>query len=589
MCGIFGIIGRYDSAKVKTSLHKMLNRGPDCSKIVEFKSGCFAQNRLSIIAPSHKYDPPFTIENKYFIFNGELYNFKELSPNQTSDSMAAFELFDSNKESFLKNANGMFAFALFNQDTNKLTLVRDRFGKKPLYYTLQDGVFIFASSIDAIAPHITAKFNKEALKSYLSYHAPIKQETFYKDIYKVPAGSILEYDGAKIVVTKYFELLNEQEDSKSIEELLFDSINKRLVADCEVGAFLSGGVDSSTVCAVASRFLAQNSKKLQTFCIGYDNFEKDDERYFANITAKKIGSIHHEIPFSKNDFLDSLQKCIEAFDEPISDPTAVPYNFLCNAVSQNGIKTVLSGEGGDEAFLGYSKYEFFAQINNAKKLPFASYLGGFFERHEEQNREWEWYKRAFSDDILYRSMAESSTDRQKIALLNQNVSSQNSATLIKNYYSNFLNSHHSDYSVWMSYIDIKIWLSEVLLQKADKIGMANSLEIRCPFMEYKVLAKCIKLGDARFAKTNKLILKNIMNDLLPNEILNRDKKGFSYPFNKWLFEIGDPEVVFELNIKTQFFHKKYLNFLFNQAKRGSFKHQFWGVYIFSKWYISRFC
>ena len=571
----------------------MQSRGPDNSKIVEFYGGCFAQYRLSIIAPSHEYDPPFCSKDSFFVFNGELYNFLEIQKrfsleSTKSDSLCAFGAFSKEKKRFLNEAVGMFAFAMYDKEQEKLFLARDKFGKKPLYYTFQNAKFIFASSLDAITPHITPKFRKSALKSYLSFHATIASETFYEDVYKLPAGCMLTFDGEQIVIESYFDFFEEGAKEADLYDLMGKSVRHRLVADAPLGAFLSGGVDSSAVCALASRMMAESGGRLHTFCVGYDGYEKDDERRFARLTAQKIGSEHKEIAFGKHEFLSAIDRVVAAFDEPISDPAALPLYEMSRVVAAHGFKAVLSGEGGDEAFLGYDKYALMLGVNSAKNLPFASYLGGFFERNHEQNREWEWYRRAFGDEILYRSVGEGFTDEQKVVLLNQKVSARNSTLLIEKYHKEFLASGHSDYSVWMSYIDIKIWLGEVLLQKADKIGMANSLEIRCPLMDSDFLRSAVRLGDSRMSSNPKQILKNLIADMVPSEVLERPKKGFSYPFNTWLFEVGDPEIVLELNKHTQFFHKAPLEFLYNSAKRGKFKHHFWAVYLFSKWYLSRF-
>lgn len=593
MCGIFGIIGNYDAKNVELSLEKMRTRGPDSTRITHFDNGCFAQNRLSIIALSHEYDPPFTINNKHFVFNGELYNFKQIAKEFAigeidSDSLTAFSAFEKNEASFLKSAVGMFAFAMYDEDKKRVVLARDKFGKKPLYYTYQNSKFIFASSLDSLALHIKPKFRKSALKSYLSFRAVMAPQTFYEDVYKLQAGSYLVFENGKISIHKYFDPLDENVDSSNLYDKLTLSVQNRLVCDAPLGAFLSGGIDSSTVCALASRELSNQGKKLHTFCIGYDGFDKDDERYYASLSAKKIGSEHTEIIFSKQQFLHEIDNVVMALDEPISDPASLPLNHMCSVIGKHGFKAILSGEGGDEAFLGYDKYSLINSINNAKKLPFSEYLSGYFERHREQNREWEWYRRSFSGEILYRSIGECFTDEQKMLLLNQKVSHLDSQLYLQKMHNHASRLSSSDYSIWMSYVDIHIWLGEVLLQKADKIGMSNSLEIRCPMMDGDFLSSAILLGDKRLGKDAKWILKELVSEIVPQEVLNRPKKGFSYPFNKWLFESGDPEIVLELNKRTQFFHKAPLEFLYKSAKNGKFKQQFWSVYIFSKWYISRF-
>ncbi len=588
MCGIFGIIGEYDVDKVKKSLHTMKNRGDDASKIVEFKNGCFAQNRLAITALDTKFNPPFSSHSKHFVFNGEVYNHKQLSVKSISDSYTAFEFSINNIDNFLQQANGMFALALYDEKTKILTVARDRFGKKPLYYTLRNNAFIFSSSIDAIKNHIEAKFNKNALKSYLTFRAVIGEETFYQDIFKLEAGHILKFDGKNIQISKYYDLLKSSSQNGDLQNLLNNAIEIRANADVEVASLLSGGVDSSTIAAIASNYLNKQGKKLQTFCVGYKGFDKDDERYYASLSAKKFNTTHHEIEFSKNNFLDSLENVILAFDEPIADQAALPLEFMCRQIKQNGIKCILSGEGGDEAFLGYGKYKEFLKINSAKDLPFLPFLDGYFKRNVEPTREWEWYKRAFGGEIIYKSAGELYTDSQKIVALNQKTSNTYSEQKLKKLYENFINSTNNDYSIWMSYIDVKIWLGEVLLQKADRVSMHNSIELRAPFMDHRVLKKCIDMGDLRAQSETKAILKNYMRETLPYEVLTREKKGFTHPFNKWLFEIADPEIVFALNIKTQFFNKKYLDFLYKNAQKGSFKHQFWTIYIFSKWYIKRF-
>ena len=451
---------------------------------------------------------------------------------------------------------------------------RDRFGKKPFYYYFKDNKFIYSSEIKSILKLLDKKpnLNKTALYEYLSFMTPINENTFYTDIKKLKAGYTLILEKDNLYIQQYYDIdnikikhNNQATILADIESILIDSVKKRLVSDVEVATLLSGGLDSSFVSALYSKY---SNKKINTFCIGYDEYTYYSELPFAKTVSNHINSNHHEVIMNKKDFIETIDKILDHTDEPFGDSASIPTYFLSNYIHKQGIKVALSGEGSDESFLGYDNYFKMLEYYNlkAKKQEF------------DLTKEWEFNNRAFNNQQIYQTCGETFTENQKLKLFKQYAKTD------------YLKNYKSDYPPvqWLSFIDFKIWIAEVLMTKIDRMSMAHSLELRAPFLDHNLVEYLlatdvtIKKGD-----TNKYLLKQIATKYLPNEIIHRNKKGFSSPFIEWLYDEYKDEIlnsILRVNKKLDIFNEDFVKFLYNEAKEKKFKQHMWHLFIFARWF-----
>ena len=572
MCGIVG--SNYFDIDPKILTH----RGPDNISKVEFEDIKLGHTRLSIIDLDTKANQPMEFDGVIIVFNGEIYNYKELIKEHNlkmitkSDTEVLIRLYHIYEFDFLNFLNGMFSFCIYDKKKRRFFCARDRFGKKPFYYYYKDGKFIFGSEIKAILSSLdkTPNINLEGFYEYLSFMSPIGQNTFYKNIKKLKAGyyvvlddnlKIKKYYDIDKIETKYF---NKSRVLSDIEKTLVSSLKYRLVSDVKVASLLSGGIDSSFISALYAKMVG----KIDTFSIGYDEYLHYSELDYAKVVAKHIDSNHHEIVISKIDFLETIDKVLEATDEPFGDSATIPTYILSKYIHKSGIKVALSGEGADENFLGYDNYfKIFRHYKQkAQKKPFSL------------TKEWEYNHRRLENKPIYQTLGETFTEKQKTLLLK----SYNEKFLIKEFLTNYSPIK------WVSYIDFKIWIAEVLMTKIDRASMANSLEIRAPFLDFRLVEYMLQVNDElKKGGTNKSLLKGIANRYLPKEIINRQKKGFSSPFIEWLYDEYDGEIldiILRVNKEINIFNKEFVKFLFNEAKNKRFKQHIWQLFLFAKWY-----
>ncbi len=598
MCAIFGIIGEYDPAFARRSVSLLSHRGPDYCGIVEDKDLFIAHNRLSIVDLSDSAAQPMIRDEVILSFNGEIYNFQALKkvldvPFQTqSDTEVVLAAYQKWGPAFVDHLEGMFAIAIY--DKGKLYLFRDRLGKKPLYYMRSSKAFVFASEIKGILPYLKNKeMNKDALQAYLSFLAPTPPYTFYKGIEKLEAGHFALYEQGRLEIKAYYDLLpssieiyTEEEALKTIETSLMESIEKRLMGDVEVASLLSGGVDSSLIAAMASRM----GSKLKTFSLGYEGYKQYDERKYAAQVAKHIGVENIDIELSKDAFFEHLDAVTSALDEPINDPAAIPLYMLFKRIKEEGIKVVLSGEGADELFLGYRQYFEYLDIEKAAGLQHKNWLKKYFRSNFSMNREWEWYKRVFDSEVLFRTSGEKFTDMQKNRLMRQNVKDGFSMKYLQKYRDRYEAYGNKDESQWYSYVDLKQFQAEHFLAKLDRVSMAHGIEGRTPFLDHKLVEKVFSIDPALRYKAgiNKDLLKKVAGPYLPENLIHRKKKGFSSPYLEWLIEAGELERIMDVNEKTGMFHKEELEMYVQKGKQGRYKQHLWGLYLFSRWYEKEF-
>ena len=594
MCAIFGIVGSYDPRTARQALGTMAHRGPDYCGIVEEGGLFFAHNRLSIIDLDAKAHQPMRHEAVLLSFNGEIYNHRQLrqelsrdfsfkSDSDTEVLLAAYKRWGLK---FVDHLVGMFAIAI--KDGDDLYLIRDRLGKKPLFYLQEREQFVFASEIKGVTPFLRhKKMNKEALSSYLGFLAPTPPHTFFQGLKKLGAGELLHFDGHKVKVRSYYSLLDtpssritdEREVTEAIEHDFLESMRLRLSADVPMASLLSGGIDSALIAAVAK----EQGSSLETFTLGYAEYQNYDERANAKATADALGVTNRAIEIDGDDFMGASEKVFEAMDEPLNDPAAIPLYLLFEGIKKEGYKVVLSGEGSDELFLGYRQYFEYLDIEKAATLQHKNWLKKYFRANFSMNREWEWYKRIFDDQLLFRTSGEKFTDLQKNIIMRQNIKDGDGLRFLEPYRQAFEQSSHSDPSLWYSYIDLNLFQAEHFLTKLDRVSMAHSIESRTPFLDHRLAETVFSIDPAlRYQNgVTKELLKKVAAKYLPAEVIGRKKKGFSNPYMEWLVASGQIDLIEAVNKETGLFNAEVLKEYIERGKRGRFKQHVWGLYVLS--------
>ncbi|MCG3672199.1 asparagine synthase (glutamine-hydrolyzing) [Aliarcobacter butzleri] len=590
MCGILGT--NFLNERFDKSLELLHHRGPDFQNSIKIGNKQFGHTRLAIIDLDEEANQPMIFDDILLVFNGEIYNYKELihvehlECKTKSDSEVLIRLYQKYGFDFLNKLNGMFSFCIYDMKKDLYFCARDRYGKKPFFYYFKDNKFIFSSSIKSILNLLDYKpnLNKVALSKYMQYFVSFGEDTFYQDIFKLEASTYLIYEPNKsreLQKKKYYKIntykaiKDEKQALNDIEELLIKSVEYRLNSDVEVASLLSGGIDSSLISALYTKI---SGKRINTFSIGYDEYKNYCELDFAQITAKHINSNHHPVEINQKEYINHFELTLDMIEEPHGDSAAIPLNILTKQINKAGIKTVLSGEGSDEIFLGYDNYakflkyyEFEKSLSNEQNLFLNDIIGAL----QNNTKESEYLRRIVKKQNLYNSFGEIYTDIQRKRLFKK-VPTFKSETA------------KQDPVDWMSYIDLKIWLGESLLSKVDRISMGNSLEVRTPFLDFNLVnymfnvESHIKVGD-----TNKYLLKKIASKYIPNEIINRTKKGFNSPFNEWLNkEYKDKilDVIVEVNNETNLFNHEYILHIYDLSKSNKFKQHLYSLFVFSLWY-----
>ena len=547
MCGIAGVLSPQIENKEKVigeMVTKITHRGPDDQGFYVDKYVGLGMRRLSIIDLSSGRQPITSKDEKLLIFfNGEIYNYKELREDLVlrrykfktdSDTEVILHMFEEYGEKMLTKLRGMFTFCIYNTETQDIFIARDFFGIKPLYYLIQDEKIVaFSSEIKSFLsfPDFSAEVNSNAVVNYLSFQYNPLTETFFKNVYKLPPAHYLSMNlrEGNVLIKKYwsfkFEAQNNLDEKKTaleVEKTMRDSVAHHMIADVPVGAFLSGGLDSSVITTLMQEVRGED--KIKTFTVGFQTLTEGKE---ATETASFLGTDHTELTIGPDEYFDILPKIVYHFDEPVGDPSAVGLYFIAEEAKKH-VKVVLSGEGADELFGGYNIYlEPFARaklsflpksfIKFFTELPF-HYYGKNYLKRVSQNLE-DWY------------IGNASIFKQKEIDKLWKGSEEKLMPL------NFLYKHVSNESesTQMQYIDINTWLVGDILAKADKMTMANSLELRVPFLDMEVLKLAQTLPD-RFKwhkGVTKYILREAFKKLVPESTRNRKKLGFPTPIRDW--------------------------------------------------------
>ena len=596
----------------------LAHRGPDDTGVFIENDVALGVTRLSIIdlAGGHQ---PLHNEDKtiWLVCNGEIYNFMELREYLSkkghvfytkTDTEVIVHLYEEYGDGCLNKLKGMFAFAIFNQKKKELFIARDRFGIKPLYYYADNSQLIFASEIKSILqfPDFKRDLDLIALDQYFTFEYVPAPRSIFRNIKKLPAAHYLTYREKNINVSKYWDidfsqsqvLLDEREAKDKLAGLLNTVIKRHLISDVPLGVFLSGGIDSSTITALSSRL---SNKRIKTFSIGFKENSFDESEYALKVSALYNTSHHHHI-FEISDLLRIIPKAMYYLDEPLADASFFPTYLLSNFARQN-VTVVLSGEGGDEIFAGYPTYQ-------AHKLAeFYKYIPEYIRNNlinkvinrlpvSVDNFSLDFKAKKFisflSSDAALRHIywmgSFNFQDRVKLyspspreALMADNLYDTLSAYLLQS-----KNCCELDL---FQYLDIKTYLQDDLLVKADRAGMANSLEIRVPYLDHELVEFVFSLSPRLRLKNlnTKYILKEIARDFLPRDIIKRQKKGFGIPIASWI-KNDFKEVILDAlgkdKIKKEgFFNYAYIEKLLREhfANKTDNRKKIWTLFMFELW------
>mgnify|MGYP001577216397 FL=1 len=629
MCGIAGVFHFKNSNQTNENLLQRMSdtiahRGPDDSGsyVSRNRKLGFGFKRLSIIDLSPAGHQPMTNETNdiWVMFNGEIYNFESLKKElqqkghafkSKTDTETIIHNYEEKGINAINDLNGMFAIALWDEKRQKLFLVRDRLGIKPLYYTIQNGSIIFGSEIKAILEHpgIKRKLNEKALFHYLTFSCCPAPFTLFEGIKKLPAGHYLEIDENGVKETQYWDAItqkktgNEKYLTENIRELLKDSVNQQMVCDVPFGVFLSGGIDSSTNVALMTE---ARGKSVDSFSVNVKGLPKYDEFMWARKVADAFKSNHHEITVGAQDLMSFLPTLAANADDPNGDPVCFPLYYVSKLIRDSGVIMAQVGEGSDELFAGYNQY--LLTVNFWKKWwkkleklpqPLKKLLFDLskitknpaYDLHKEQLRKLEAAEEffwggaiAFGEETKWDLMSEGFRSRMEGC---------SSFDVVKPYYDKIdSEAPETDFLNRMIYLELKIRLPELLLMRVDKITMANSIESRVPFLDHRLVELAMQIPMNLKIKNNisKYILKEAVRGIIPNEIIDRKKQGFAAPVAEWLkndLKTQLSEILMKSKIwEADLFNRKAVEKLIEDHQNGKADLSFkiWNLITLSLWF-----
>ncbi len=631
MCGIAGIValtdrGRQQVSKLRKSIRTLESRGPDDEGIYLCDEMGLAQRRLAIIDTSAAANQPMWDKGKRYaiIFNGEIFNYQQLRNKYfsaeeqqqlrtTSDTEILLELFIKQREKCLPLLEGFFVFVIYDTESKELFIARDRFGKKPLNFFIDDDRFIFASEIKALYDFgIPKELNYEALQLYLQLGYIPQPLSMLKHVRKLEPGSRLILKGKDIEEKKWYQLTpsynyknapSYEQAQKDLVALMEDAVVKRLISDVPLGAFLSGGIDSSVIVALASR----HQKSLNTFSIGFKGEQYFDETHFAELVASKFKTNHATFRLGFDDYLSHIYDVLNYFDEPFADSASLPQFILCMETRKHAT-VAISGDGGDEVFAGYNKH-YAEWVARKKSLAGSIVRMGYpiwkmmpksrNNRFSDLFRQLHRYAEGagLSARDRYWHWASTFSDRDLDKLIANTASGKINSSIIDSVKEKYLSNINDDFNSVLK-TDLDLVLISDMLVKVDLMSMANSVEVRCPFLDHHVVEFAFSLpSDYKINKAGrKKIVKDAFRSILPPEIYNRGKRGFEIPMLKWFREelhtyIFD-DLLNEKFVKEQgIFNTDYISCMKKQLYSNAPGHiveQLWVLIVFQHWYKKYF-
>lgn len=604
MCGFVGFIGGGETQNSELVLRNMtdriIHRGPDDADYYMDGEISLGFRRLSIIDLEGGRQPILNEEkNKVLMFNGEIYNFQTIRKDLVekghifttkTDSEVLLHGYEEYGTDLLNKLRGMFAFIIWDKEKKELFGARDFFGIKPFYYAKMDQTLMFGSEIKSFLshPHFKKELNTEALENYLSFQYSPCAETFFKNVFKLPPAHYFRYRDGKMEITRYWiPKFNAEEDkpleywTDEIEKVFDDSIEAHKIADVEVGSFLSSGVDSS--------YVACSAHVDKTFTVGFDFGEKYNETSYAKELSEQIPVKNISKIISPEEFWGNFSKIQYHMDEPLADPAAVALYFVCNTASQY-LKVSLSGEGADELFGGYNIYREPLEVPAYDKIPFPirkliGKIAGLLPAKRGLNF---LVRRGKKLEDRFIGNAYMFSEKERKALLKIKTDAKSPAEIVKPFYDMVSDK---DPVTKMQFLDINMWMVGDILLKADKMSMANSLEVRVPFLDKEVMkvAQRIPLKYRVNPQNTKFAMRTAANRRMPEKWASKKKLGFPVPTREWLKQDKYYEIVkaaFTDDIARQFFHTEKLVALLDEHKalKKDNSRKVWTVYTFLVWY-----
>jgi asparagine synthase (glutamine-hydrolysing) len=633
MCGICGILGTRDDFPVGEELvtamrERIHHRGPDDGGSWHSPEHRVAlgHRRLSIIDLSDAGHQPMSNEDGtvWLTFGGEIYNHLDLRPEleakghvyrSQTDSETIVHLYEEEGPRCVERLHGMFHYAIWDGRTRELHLARDRLGKKPIYYAHTDGGFVFASEIKAVLEHpaLTAELDEEAFFHYLTFVCAPAPLTMFKGIRKLgPAERMTVRASGELEIESYWSSLSEQaaadvaglsepELAERLLALLRESIRRRMMSDVPFGVFLSGGLDSSTNVALMSELM---DEPVRTFSVGFEGYDKYNELGYARTIARRFGTDHHEISIDAADLEAFVPDLVYQQDEPLADWVAVPLYYVSKLARDNGTVVVQIGEGSDELFHGYSHYHSHARFDLRYSPPFQhvprplrralsgaatafALRFGRFVGHAQALEQAAGRRHAFwGGAIAYHGAL-------KERVLANGRPYPDSYAIVERFWREAERQRpEADLLQKMTYLELKNRLAELLLMRVDKMTMANSVEARVPFLDHELVQFAVALPPEMKVRgrSGKYLLKRTVAGLLPDEIVNRPKQGFSAPVSEWFRgELGrraQQEIRGSSLAERGLLDYEAIDDLWraHRAGRGDWAFQLWNVYNVSAWH-----
>lgn len=595
----------------------IIHRGPDAGGVYLDDHIGLVHRRLSIIDLSDAGTQPMkSSSGRYIIaFNGEIYNFREIRKSLEvegrifttgTDTEVLLQLFEEKGFGCLDDLNGMFALAIWDIQTQEVFLARDRLGKKPVYYYESGGHFAFASEIKALLklPFLTRQVRPDAIKDFFAYQYIPDPKTIYANVHKLPPGYWLKTNGQKTELHQYWDLSFATPAHRTIQdiedglyELIEDAVRLRMISDVPLGAFLSGGVDSS---AIVGLMAGQSERPVTTCSIGFDS-ERFDEVQYARQVARQFKTDHHEFTVREN-VADNLVGIAKYFDEPFADPSFIPTYFVSQLARQK-VTVALAGDGGDENFAGYNKYRTDQLENRFRRLfpgplrrsvfPGMARMAGRMNNPILRKAQsllgtlaLEPDQAFFRTNCFFRQSVWNNLVRGKFK---QDIEGYEPGEITRRRYNQ---ADSEDHLAKILYTDIKTYLPGDILVKVDRMSMANSLETRAPLLDYRVVEYAAQIPSAfkLHGKEKKYVLKKTFSKMLPDDILYRKKMGFSVPLADWLRnEIRPTAEALLLNPcsgLSEFFDREGIQKLWMKHQNGDsqYTQELWSLLAFELWW-----
>lgn len=611
MCGIAGFIS---PILKKDQLIKMTDslkhRGPDAKGYFYDENLCvgLGHRRLSILDLSESANQPMTshCDRYVMVFNGEVYNFKEIAASLNrkwkthSDTEVILEAFVEYGNDFVNHLNGMFGIAIWDKHAEKLHLFRDRFGIKPILYYYDGNSFAFASELKALLTlNLPKILNKEAVKDYFFLEYIPQDQTVFKNYFKLKPGHHLIYSAnEELKINEYYKLTDKLQNSKPLleseakeafKEQLTKSIQLRKISDVPIGSFLSGGVDSSLICSI---FQENNNKPIETFNIGFDVAEFDESAY-AKKVAEHLKTNHHYHLVSEKVAKSKIAEIVSFYDEPFAVPSVIPTTILSEQTRKH-VTVALSGDGGDELFMGYGYYNWYDRIEKLKKFggkygvkTAALLLKASSNRGKRAARVMDIPDLGNSWTHIWSQEQYMFTEKEIAQLFSESYEHQTTQENWKEIDSLRLHPYEK-----IALFDIQNYLANDLLHKVDIASMSKSLELRVPFLDHNLVEFAINLPLELKVKNNeqKYLMKKLLSDYLPKELVYRQKWGFPAPVGQWmqsdLSYLIDNYLSEKMINRIGLFNYSFVKNLVKEFKQGTFHHfkRIWALIIFNMWY-----